>query len=336
MTAPLPRSRFLVATLLLVVLSLTGLPFEAAAAPRLPRGQWPLAGSPEVVRPFDPPLTPYGVGHRGVDLAAARGAPVLAAADGRVVFAGVVAGRGVVSIDHGGVRTTYEPVTAQVAAGQAVRAGDPIGMVGSGGHCARRCLHWGLRAGREYLNPLLLVQGSSAVALVPADRRAVVERAAAARARAAELATAGLGATGWVMGPGGRHGFAHPVSGAITSALGLRLHPVLGVWKLHDGTDFGAGCGTPIRAPYAGRVTSVGSSRGYGNRLLLDHGRVDGRVVVTAYNHAQRYVVGRGQAVTKGQVLGYVGSTGYSTGCHLHLMVWLDGRLTNPMSWFSS
>ena len=335
MRALLPRTGPLALALLLGVLNLVVLPVEVAAAPRLPRGQWPLPGSPKVVRSFDPPLTPYGSGHRGVDLAAEAGMPVLAAVDGRVTFAGSVAGRGVVTIDHGDVNTTYEPVTAQLTVGQPVRAGEAIGVVAGGGHCASRCLHWGLRAGQEYLNPLLLVRGRSAVALVAADRRAVVERAAERRAAAAQRVTAGVGATGWVLGPGGQHGFARPVPGGVTSAFGLRLHPVLGIWKLHDGTDFGAGCGTPIRAPYAGRVTSVDSSRGYGNRLLLDHGRVDDRSVVTAYNHAQRYVVRSGQLVSKGELLGYVGSTGYSTGCHLHLMVWLDGGLANPMTWFT-
>jgi len=124
------------------------------------------------------------------------------------------------------------------------------------------------------------------------------------------------------------------VAGAITSAFGMRFHPVLRRWKLHDGTDFRAACGAPIRAPYAGTVVSASYSGAYGHRLLLGHGSVDGYVVTTSYNHATRYVVGPGDPVGRGQLLGYVGSTGYSTGCHLHLMVWLDGRLVDPMTWF--
>ncbi len=130
------------------------------------------------------------------------------------------------------------------------------------------------------------------------------------------------------------HGFSYPVSASITSPYGRRFHPVLHYWKLHDGTDFGAGCGTAIRAPYAGRVAERYYNGGYGNRLMIDHGYVDGRYVTTGYNHAIRYVVSVGEHVSKGQVIGYVGSTGFSTGCHLHLMVWLDGRVVNPMSWF--
>ncbi|WP_375422918.1 peptidoglycan DD-metalloendopeptidase family protein [uncultured Friedmanniella sp.] len=322
----------------LVLVALLGTAAPASAALRLPRGRWPLSASPQVLRGFEPPLTRYGAGHRGVDLAAARGTPVLAAADGTVTFAGPVAGRGVVVVDHGAVRTTYEPVAAQVSVGQRVRAGAPLGVLSGGSHCARSCLHWGLRAGEEYLNPLLLLDAGGDVRLVAATERAVVERDAARRVHEAALVNASLLAgpgTGWVMGTGGQHGFGHPVPGAITSPFGVRLHPILRVWKLHDGTDFGAGCGTPIRAPAAGRVSRVSHSSAYGNRLFLDHGRVDGLSVVTGYNHAERYVVHAGQHVAKGQLLGYVGETGYATGCHLHLMVWLDADLANPMTWFA-
>jgi murein DD-endopeptidase MepM/ murein hydrolase activator NlpD len=121
---------------------------------------WPLAGSPPVTRPFQAPAGPFGPGHRGVDLAAAPGATVLAAGDGVVAFAGMVAGRPVVSIDHpGGLRTTYEPVDPSVAAGQAVARGSPIGtlLAGHPGCPAAACLHWGVRRGETYLDPLALL-----------------------------------------------------------------------------------------------------------------------------------------------------------------------------------
>jgi murein DD-endopeptidase MepM/ murein hydrolase activator NlpD len=127
----------------------------------------------------------------------------------------------------------------------------------------------------------------------------------------------------------------YPVSARITSRYGMRLHPVLGYWKLHDGTDFGAACGSPIRAAYGGVVSERYYNAGYGNRLMIDHGKVDGDYVTTGYNHASRYIVGVGQRVSRGQVIGYVGNTGYSTGCHLHLMVWENGSVVNPMAkWF--
>ena len=86
----------------------------------------------------------------------------------------------------------------------------------------------------------------------------------------------------------------------MTSAFGMRLHPVLKVWKLHDGTDFAAACGTAIRAPYAGVVTRAYYSPAYGNRLFVSHGSVAGVQVETAFNHAARYLVRPGQRVSSG------------------------------------
>lgn len=130
--------------------------------------------------------------------------------------------------------------------------------------------------------------------------------------------------------------FIRPVDGRLTSKFGMRLHPVLGYRKLHDGTDFGAACGAPLRAAADGVVTERYFNRGYGHRLMIDHGKVAGSYVTTGYNHATHYIVSVGTRVKQGQVVGYVGSTGYSTGCHLHLMVWQNGKVVNPMAgWFS-
>ncbi|HEY8453097.1 MAG: M23 family metallopeptidase [Micromonosporaceae bacterium] len=121
---------------------------------------WPLAGDVVVTRAFDPPPRRWLPGHRGVDLAGSPEAVVRAAGPGVVRFAGLVAGRGVVSVDHpGGLRTTYEPVTPVVVAGDRVAAGDPLGTL-AGGHpgCpVAACLHWGLRHGTVYLDPLSLL-----------------------------------------------------------------------------------------------------------------------------------------------------------------------------------
>ncbi|MEU7821032.1 M23 family metallopeptidase [Catellatospora sp. NPDC049133] len=131
--------------------------------------RWPLAGTPRLVRGFDPPPQPWLPGHRGVDLAASPGTPVLAAGGGTVVYAGVLAGRGVVSVDHpGGLRTTYEPVDALVEAGDVVAAGSTIGLLAAGhpGCSASACLHWGLRRGAVYLDPLAVL-GLARVRLLP-------------------------------------------------------------------------------------------------------------------------------------------------------------------------
>ncbi len=321
----------------LVILAIAIAPISASASPQSRVvGIWPLNGPPaSVTRGFDPPVQRWSAGHRGVDLAARLGTPVRAPAAGTVRFAGRVAGRGVVVVDHGPVRTTYEPVLAEVPVGSAVVAGQLIGRIGPGSHCATSCLHWGLRRGEEYLNPLQLVSGrSGSLRLVGAGQRDLARRAVAARkaAEAASLAASVPSSTP-AAGPE-HHGFMSPVPGTITSGFGMRFHPLLRIWKLHDGTDFAAACGSPIRAPYEGRVSSAYFNPGYGNRLTLDHGVVDGRHVVTGFNHAARYVVSVGQRVGQGQLLGYVGSTGFSTGCHLHLMTWLNGSVVNPMTWF--
>ncbi|MFD8101245.1 M23 family metallopeptidase [Nocardia fluminea] len=127
---------------------------------------WPLRPRPTVERPFDKPERNWLPGHRGVDLAGVAGQAVLAAGDGIVVFAGEVAGKPVVSIDHpGGLRTTYEPVTAKVAVGSRVGRGTPIGTLVAGheGCPVTACLHWGARREsgahnrREYVDPLGLL-----------------------------------------------------------------------------------------------------------------------------------------------------------------------------------
>ncbi|HEU4810748.1 MAG TPA: M23 family metallopeptidase [Nocardioides sp.] len=147
---------------------LAALPASAIADDPRPVGQWPLDPVPEVVAGFDPPTSTWGAGHRGVDLLGAVGRPVRTALPGRITFAGRLAGRGVVVVDHGDTRTTYEPVTARVGLGDLVSAGDPIGTLElPGSHCFPRvCLHWGWLRGDTYLDPLLLV-GAGPVRLLP-------------------------------------------------------------------------------------------------------------------------------------------------------------------------
>jgi murein DD-endopeptidase MepM/ murein hydrolase activator NlpD len=161
------------------VLAVLG-PAPALGAPgnQDPVGEWPLRPEPEVVEGFDPPDDPWGSGHRGVDLLGTPGQQVHAALPGRVSFAGMLAGRGVVVVDHGDTRTTYEPVAATVSVGAAVPAGAPIGrltLVGS--HCfPRACLHWGWLRGETYLDPLDLI-GAGPVRLLPLWRPDPVARA---------------------------------------------------------------------------------------------------------------------------------------------------------------
>ncbi|WP_240675225.1 M23 family metallopeptidase [Cellulomonas endophytica] len=131
----------------------------------------PVAGgtSPSVLRPFDRPATPYAAGHRGVDLPAGVGDPVLAPAAGVVVFAGPVAGRGVVTVRHAdGLRSSLEPVAGAPAVGTTVAAGTAVGTLAApAGHCPGPCLHWGVRAGEVYLDPMALLGPLPRVVLLP-------------------------------------------------------------------------------------------------------------------------------------------------------------------------
>jgi murein DD-endopeptidase MepM/ murein hydrolase activator NlpD len=162
----------------------------------------------------------------------------------------------------------------------------------------------------------------------------LIARAKAARAAAAKRAAA-LRAAGRRVPPGPMTstGFlSRPSDGWISSEFGMRFHPILHIWRLHAGRDFAADCGTPIRAAADGQIISAGVVSGYGNRMEIDHGMVRGVDLVTTYNHMERFAVTRG-SVHRGQVIGYVGTSGESTGCHLHFETYEDGIPRDPRRW---
>ncbi|MFT3799300.1 murein hydrolase activator EnvC family protein [Microbacterium sp.] len=139
----------------------------SVSAPARAAWRWPVT-PPQIVAPYVAPAHAYGPGHRGVDLAAPVGTEVAAPADGVVAFAGTVAGRGVVTIDHGdGLVTTLEPVDSPLVAGTRVAAGDVVGIVAEGGHAASGTVHFGVRRDGEYINPLLLFGGVPRAVLLP-------------------------------------------------------------------------------------------------------------------------------------------------------------------------
>ncbi|WP_028657005.1 M23 family metallopeptidase [Nocardioides sp. J54] len=124
---------------------------------------------------------------------------------------------------------------------------------------------------------------------------------------------------------------ARPGPGPVTSPYGWRTHPIYGYWGLHNGTDFGTGCGARLAAGESGTVINTYYDEVYGNRLYLAIGRVNGASIVLVYNHLSRYAVGQGARVKRGQTVGYSGSTGWSTGCHLHFIVLRNGNAVDPM-----
>lgn len=165
-----------------------------------------------------------------------------------------------------------------------------------------------------------------------------LSRILAERARRARIAAERARAAGRTTSSGGGV-LSYPVYGGVTSSYGMRVHPVTGVYKLHDGTDLGVGCGTPVRAAASGVVIQAANVTGYGNQLVIDHGVMRGAGVATSYNHMMSFTRGYGARVARGEVIGYSGGgegmygAGYSTGCHLHFMVYVNGGTTDPMGW---
>lgn len=164
-----PGARPVRLAMLLAALVLTAAP-AAAAAPGA--WGWPLEPPHRVIRAFLAPASPYAAGHRGLDLAARAGDPVLAPGDGVVSFAGRVVDRPVLSIAHAGdLVSTVEPVDALVAAGDRVTAGQTVGVVAAGGHCGEGCLHFGVRLHGRYVSPMLLLGGIPRAVLLPSGAR---------------------------------------------------------------------------------------------------------------------------------------------------------------------
>ncbi len=144
---------------------------------------------------------------------------------------------------------------------------------------------------------------------------------AAARSSAGYSGSAG-GFLGWPM-----------QGGYVTSSYGFRVHPIYGYYGLHNGTDFGGGCGVPLLAAASGTVVAKYYSSVYGNRLFVYVGKVNGANLSIVYNHATGYRVNVGQRISRGQVVGTSGASGWSTACHLHFTVLANGRPVNPMNY---
>jgi murein DD-endopeptidase MepM/ murein hydrolase activator NlpD len=154
-----------------------------------------------------------------------------------------------------------------------------------------------------------------------ARQRAAAAEVPEAPAVPEEPAMAGLPGTGFVM----------PTQGWQSSPYGMRFDPFYGVWQLHAGMDIATAGGTPIRAVEAGTVVRAGWNGGYGNYTCVGHGTHHGQGLSTCYAHQSEILVSAGQAVERGEIIGRVGTTGASTGDHLHFEVRLDGSPTDPV-----
>jgi len=180
-----------------------------------------------------------------------------------------------------------------------------------------------------------LVKQESAALKIAEDDKAAVQKQYD-ELRAEQLRIAALAKAAGTQGPVDPQAtgpLSWPLPGrAAGGSVGWRIHPVYKYKSCHTGVDSGAPSGTPIRAAASGVVLSTTVSRAYGNMTLIDHG--DG--MVTMYAHQSQFGVSPGQAVGNQDVIGYVGSTGFSTGPHLHFEVHLNGVPYNPMGWFGA
>lgn len=164
--------RTLSGILLLALIGTAALGTPAAAAapgPATTLGGWQWPVDPvRIVEPYRAPAHDYAPGHRGIDLEVSAGAAVMAPAAGVVAFAGTVAGRPLVTVDHGdGFVTTLEPVTPSVPVGAVIRRGDPVGTASTGGHTPPGAVHFGVREDGEYINPMTLVGTVPRAVLLP-------------------------------------------------------------------------------------------------------------------------------------------------------------------------
>ncbi|MFV0534049.1 MAG: M23 family metallopeptidase [Cumulibacter sp.] len=314
MTYPLRAIQRVLAVLIVGAIALCATPARGA-----PGVDWPLSPAPDVTEAFDLPPQPWLPGHRGVDLAASAGQAVRAAADGVVAFAGTVAGRGVISIDHATVRTTYEPVEASVASGDVVLRGQIIGTVIAGHQdCSVEvCLHWGARLGEQYVDPLTLLT-PHAVRLLPLSSQEPTP------------GWAGPSAQPGSYPHGAGYTTVHPAPGGIfTSGVGPR-------WgTFHSGIDLAAEVGTPVYSATSGVVIAAGAASGFGQWVVIDPG-TDGWYLI--YGHVDQYFVAAGQQVTAGQQIATVGNRGQSTGPHLHFEIrrgLYGGQRLDPQKWLS-
>ncbi|MDH3755606.1 MAG: M23 family metallopeptidase, partial [Acidimicrobiia bacterium] len=126
---------------------------------------------------------------------------------------------------------------------------------------------------------------------------------------------------------GGPTSFIWPVNGTVVSTFGFRIHPIFGTERFHSGIDINAGSGVPIAATAAGVVITAGWMDGYGNTVIINHGGG----VTSLYGHQSALAVSVGGSVGQGEVIGYVGSTGWSTGPHLHFEIRIDSSPVDPL-----
>jgi|JI6StandDraft_1071083.scaffolds.fasta_scaffold33511_3 murein DD-endopeptidase MepM/ murein hydrolase activator NlpD len=192
-----------------------------------------------------------------------------------------------------------------------------------------------MKAEQSRLKAVLVARAAEAQRKAAAAAKAeAARRAAEKKAGLAARPSTGSGSSGSSGSSEGDDGgyLSRPITGRISSEFGMRFHPIDRVWRLHAGRDFAAPCGTPVRAAAPGEIIMAGYAAGAGNRIVIDHGIVNGEHLATVYKHLEGFAQRSGK-VSRGEVIGYEGSTGLSTGCHLHFETHENGEPVDPRRW---
>ncbi|MFF5291354.1 M23 family metallopeptidase [Paractinoplanes globisporus] len=226
--------------------------------------------------------------------------------------------------------------SAQDQAGLAKREAEESEALAQGKLMAAKGAQVAALRAKQALQQLMLSR-QAALRLANAQRAAVLARYREAVAEEQRIRAA---LRGWALKSGeGRYGGGQllmPVNGWKSSDFGERYDPYYRVWQLHAGTDFAAPRGTPIHAAATGHVIRAGWNGGYGNYTCISHGRLGGVVFQTCYGHQSAILVHVGEYVRRGEVIGRVGTTGASTGNHLHFETRFDGVPRNPLQYLPS
>lgn len=190
-------------------------------------------------------------------------------------------------------------------------------------------------AERPELTVAELAQVRAQVVATTSEQVVASQEKAALEARQSELNDAAVSVTAEADRLRNLSKFLWPTAGSVSSVYGLRLHPILHYYRMHDGDDIGGTCGQPIRAAQSGKVVKaeMGYNGGSGNNVRIDHGDINGVNVETGYLHMLNFSVKAGDKVSKGDIIGHVGSTGLSTACHLHFSAYKNGSGTDPMQY---
>jgi murein DD-endopeptidase MepM/ murein hydrolase activator NlpD len=215
-----------------------------------------------------------------------------------------------------------------LAAEQAAQAKTVAGKLAS-----ERARLASMQAEQVRLQKILKARALAAKRRAEAAARRAAARAAAEREKQNNSSGGSSGSSGGGDSSQGQGYLSRPVhTGYVSSEFGMRFHPILHYWRLHSGRDFGVPCGTPVYAAASGDIISAGWGGGYGNRIVIDHGYVSGVGLATTYNHLTRFVQSGGH-VSRGELIAYSGTTGTSTGCHLHFETLENGSFVDPRKW---